>query len=90
MDLARKKEFIAVILNLKDKIFIVYVNSSVNIHLNIHLFHRVLLIFFLNNKISIVILSKHADFINVFSLESINKLSKHNRINNYLINLIDD
>lgn len=85
--------FEVVILNLKDKTFIVYVISftSFNIHnSNIHHFYKAQIISLKVNKTFTAIFSKYVNFVDIFSLDLIVKFSKYIKINDYTINLIDD
>lgn len=56
----------------------------------IHLVCKAQLAFLLTNNISIAIFFKYVDFADVSFLKFAAKLSEHTRINNHLINLVDD
>lgn len=63
---------------------------TLSLDLEIHLFSKAQLVSFLINNTFIVVFSKYADFANIFSLRFTAKLSKHTKITNYLIDLVDD
>lgn len=90
-----KKKFAAEVLNLKHKIFIVYVTSLSSVTLpnssllNIHPFCKPQIAGLIVEKTPIKILAKYANFANVFSLELVFKPSEYIRINNYTIKLVN-
>ena len=86
-----KKEFVAAALNLEYKTFIVYI-AVFNIDLDdeIHPLKRALIAHLKANKAFIKILSKYADFADVFLPKLATKLLKHTEINNYAIKLVNN
>lgn len=85
----KKKKFVVIAFNLEDEIFVVYV-TSFSWDLDIYLSRKALSAFFSIDKVFIVVSSKYADFIDVFSLGLIFKLFKYIEIINYVINLVND
>lgn len=61
---------------------------AISVDSNIHLFQKTQIVL-LNIK-KVIILSKYADYTNIFSLDSTAKSFKHTSINNYFIDLIDN
>lgn len=85
------KVFAAVIFDLEDKTFVVYIayltslNPSIEIHPSCHTQITLLKA----NKAFIIILSKYIDFVDIFSLNFTAKLPEYIKINNLLINQVD-
>lgn len=92
MEFVEKKEFIAIALNLDNKIFIVYIAffASSNLYINFYPSCKICIALFIVNDTSTIVLSKYVNFTNVFSLNFTAKLLKHIKINNHLIKLIED
>ena len=83
--------FVAVVLNLKHKAFIVYVFAlSINLGDEVHLSKRAQIVYLKAEKAPIKVFSKYADFVDVFSPKLVVELSEHMRINNYAIEVVDD
>lgn len=88
MELIRKKEFVAITLDLDDKIFIVYIVSLANP--NIYLFCKSQIALLKTEETSTFILMEDADFTNIISFDLAAKFPEKIKINNYTIDLIDD
>lgn len=87
--MVEKKEFKDIILNLEDEIFVVHI-AFFAIFNNVYLFCRVKIALLNVNEALIIIFPEYYNFINIFFLELIVKLSEHIEINNYAINLVND
>ena len=87
IEIIDKKEFVATALNNKDKTFVVYM-VALNMDLNGHLSQKAQIGLLDIEKV--IISSKYANYINIFSLDVTTKLPEHTRINNHLIDLMDD
>lgn len=74
-------------MNINNKIFLVYIATLVKL--------RIILIcqfyiVFITLLVGIEIFTKYSDFFNIFFLDSIVKLLKYTKINNYSINLLNN
>ena len=87
VEIIDKKEFVAVALNKKDKIFVVYI-VALSVDSNVYAFQRAQISSLDIEKVTIP--SKYADYTDVFPPNSAAKLIKYSGINNYTINLIDN
>lgn len=67
IDLIEKKEFAVATLNSKNENFIIHV-TFFNLELEIYLFYKTQLAFFITDKASIIIFSKYTNFTNIFSM----------------------
>lgn len=83
-----KKEFTAAVLKMKNKTLVIHMIAFNVVDSNIHPFQQAQH-FFLDVK-KIIIRFKYADYINVFSPNSVAKFPKYISINNCSINLIDN
>lgn len=74
--LIRKKEFVATTFNLKDKTFIIYVISFINLNLSkeVYSFCQIQIASLKVNKVFIVILFKYTDFTNIYVSDFVVKL----------------
>lgn len=89
IELVKKKKFVIVAFNSRDKIFAVFIVSFISFNSDIHSFCRTKLVFLFINKALIVILFEYANFIDIFSLKYITELSKHIKNYYHLIYPID-
>ena len=91
--LVGKKEFV---LDLKQKIFVVHVVSHSSVILpsfsllNVHPFHKPQVAGLIAEKALTKIPTKYLDFADIFSLDLVSKLSKHTKIKNHAIKLVDN
>ena len=82
----KKKEFVAVSVDLEHKVFIMHVTAfSVNSDDKIYLLKKAAIAYLKAAKASIKVFKKYADFAYVFSPKLAIKLSQHMEINNYTI-----
>lgn len=88
VELIRRKEFATIAFGLNEEIFIVYV-VIFNSDSDIHPFDRAQLASLLTNNAPTTVLSKSANFANIFSLKSAAELLEYIGINDYPINLVD-
>lgn len=86
MRFIRKTKFSAYTIDLGSKIFEFHIIASKSD--NIYPIYRIQLALFLVNRTFIIVFSKYAEFIDIFSSNNANKLLNYININNYLINLI--
>lgn len=88
--MVRKKEFATTYLGPDNKNFLVYITSFINFNLSleIHLFYKIQIVFLKIYKSPISVFSKYANFENIFSKNLVVKLSKHIKINNYIIKFV--
>lgn len=89
VELIGKEEFAAATLDPEKEIFIVYVSALASSSSNVHLFCQAWIAFLKVDETPIAILSRYADFVNVFSPNLVAELSNYTRINNYVIGLIN-
>ena len=85
----RKKKFITIALDLKNKAFIVYI-ASISRDFNIYLFFIAQIAFLKADKILTSVSSKYTNFIDIFSKNLAAKLLEYIKINKYIINLIEE
>lgn len=88
MELVRKKEFVPISHDLKDKAFIIHIIFLVNS--NIYPFYRVQIALLKANKALITIFPEYSNFANNFSPQLVTKLLEYAEINNHAIDLISD
>lgn len=88
VELSNKKQFIAIALCSDNKIFIAHI-AVLSSDLDTHSFCQAQLTLLLTNIAFTIIFFKYTDFVVIFSLEYAIELSRHTKINNYLINLVD-
>lgn len=85
-----KEIFIATTFDLEDKVFVVYI-AFISQDSNIYIFYRVQIAFLKVDKAFNFVLSKYANFANVFFKNLVIKLPKHTtKINHYAIGLVKD
>lgn len=89
IELIRKKVFIVAILNLKNEAFTVYI-ASIDQNSDVYTSFKTQIVFLKANKISIFVLSEYADFTDIFYKDLVAKLLKYPKINNHVINPIDN
>lgn len=70
-------------------VYIVYFINS-NLHLEMHHFCITQISLLKTNETSTFIFSEYADFVDIFSKDLSAKVSKHFKINNHVIDLIED
>ncbi len=86
-----KKKFTIAALDLKHEAFIVYKAAlSVDLGNEIYLLRKAQIAYLKADEVPIEELSKYVDFIDVFSLKLVIKLSEYVRSNDHVIKLIDD
>lgn len=81
-----EKIFIAKVFDLDDQIFIVHIAFLASS--NIYLFHKAKIAFLITDEVSIIVLVKYVDFVNIFSLTLVIELPEHTGINNHSINVV--
>lgn len=89
IELVERKDFIIIAFNPENKVFVVYVIFLASLDSDIHSYGKAELVFLFTKKAFITILSKYANFINIFSPKYATKLLNHTKINNDLIDLVD-
>ena len=89
--LIEKKEFTAATLDLKYEAFLVYI-AALNINLNDKVYpsKKAWIAHLKANKVFTKILNRYADFADDFSSKLAAKLPEHTRINDHVIELVDD
>lgn len=90
IELVGRKEFVAVTLDPKDEIFVVYVTTLTSFSSDVYLFQQIYIAILKIEEISIAIPNKYIDFADVFSPDLSAEFIEYIRINNYAINFIDD
>lgn len=90
LELVDKKEFVVTTLNSNDEIFIIYIISLASFNLNIHLSYKTYIALLNANKMPTTILLKYTKFVDIFSSDLVTKFLRYTKINNHIINLIDD
>lgn len=88
MELIGKKEFTTAVFDSEDKTFIIYMVSLTSS--NIHLFYKIKIVLLKVDETPTIIFSEYSDFTDIFFPKLVVKLLKYTKINNYVINLIDD
>lgn len=88
-----KKEFAVSVLNLDDEDFIVYRVSNISSNLTcsdivVYPSCQAKIAFLKADEVPRAILSKYADFTNIFFLRLVSELSEYTKINNHAIRLI--
>ena len=92
VELVRKKEFAAAVLNPKHKTYVVHIpplSSTPFIVFNVHLLRRPQISDLIATKALTKVSAKYLDFANISSSDLASKLSKHTGINNHAIKLVD-
>lgn len=91
MELVKKKEFVAITLNPNIELFIVYIAffTSFYLGLEIHPSYKAWIAFLKADETLICISFKYSDFANILTKNLVVKLSKHTKINNNTIDLVD-
>ena len=89
-----KKKFAIVALNPEYETFVVHiallsVTSLSSTLLDVYLFHRSQIASLIGKEAFTKVSDKYVDFADVFSLDLASKLSKHTKINNHAIKLVD-
>lgn len=87
MKLIRKKKFVAVVLDLKDEIFMVH--KAFLVSSDIYPFCKTKIVLLKANETFTAVLLEYTDFTDIFSPDLITKLLKYSGINDLIINLID-
>ena len=91
VELIRKKKFAVVALNPEHKVFIVHIAVlSVDLGDKVYLLKKAQIVYLKADKASTKVLSKYANFVDVFSPKLAVKLSKYTRIRDYAIKLVDN
>ena len=89
--LIEKKEFVIAALNLEHKAFIVHIAAlNIDIGDKIHLSKKAQIAHLKANEALFKVFSEYADFADIFSPKLTAKLSEHTRINNHIIELMDN
>ena len=90
VELRGRKELAAAALDLEHKAFIVHITAlSVDLGNEVHLFRRAQIAHLKADEALTQVLSKYADFVDVFSPKLAAKLPKHG-ISNHIIKFVDD
>ena len=91
-----KKEFATTVLDPEYEIFVVYIAlfsvaffNSTPLDANVHLFYRPQIYGLIAKNAPPKVFTKYLDFADIFSLDLAFELSKHTKINNHAIKLID-
>ena len=91
VELIKKKKFTTIALNLKHEVFVVYIITlSINLGNEMHSLKRALIAYLKADEALNKVISKYVDFVDIFSPKLAAKLPKHIRINNHIIELVDD
>lgn len=91
VELIGKKKFVAIILDLRYKAFVVYkVALSVDLDDKVHPSRRAQIVYLKTDEAPIKVPSKYTDFANVFSSKLVVKLPEYTEIYNHAIELVDD
>lgn len=90
VELIKKKEFVATILNKNAKKFVIYVATLIASIMQVHSFCQAQLELILVDKASIKVLPKYLDYANIFLFNYIIELFENISINEYAIKLIKD
>ena len=84
--LIEKKQFIAKIIDLNYKTFIIYIVAlNININIKVYISKKIQIANLNANKTFIEVFNKYANFKDVFLLKLTIELFKYNSINNYTI-----
>lgn len=85
-----KKEFAAVVFDQEHRAFVIYIATlNVDSSNEIYLFKRAQIAYLKGDEAFIKVPSKYAFFVGIFSPKFVAKLSKHTRINDYVIKLVN-
>lgn len=87
IELIKRKQFAAATFDLNGEIFVVHVAFLVSFA--VHPFCRAQIALLIQNKAPTMVPSKYIDFTNIFFPNLRVELSKHTRINNHAINLVE-
>ncbi len=91
IELIKKKEFAAAVLDLKYEAFVVHITIfSVNSGDKVHPLRRAQIAHLKVDKAHTEVLSEYTDFVDVFSPKLVVELSEHTRINDHIIKLVND
>lgn len=82
--------FAATTLNTNDATFVLYIASFTIFDLDIYLFCKAQIVPLIVDEVFIMILSQYIDFVDNFSLNLVAELSEYIKINNNLIDLVDN
>ena len=88
VEIIGKKEFAAATPNKEDKTFVVHITALNMVDSSVHPSRQAQISSFDIKEVTIS--SEYADYTDIFSSDSAAKLTKHNGINNYPMNLIDN
>lgn len=83
-----KKKFIAIVFNLDNEIFVIYITFLASLNLNIHPFFVIQKALLIKDKVFIAVLLKYIDFANIFSSNFVVNLLEYIVIDNYSMNLV--
>lgn len=89
VELVGKKKFATATFDLDDKTFVIHIISITSSN-SVHLSHRAQMALLKANEASSAMLSKYADFIDVFFLDLVTELLEYTKINNNVIMMVDD
>ena len=89
IELVGKNEFTTTVLDPEYETYVVHVISLKSTALDVHPFRRSQISGLIAKKALIKIYDKYINFVDVFSLDLASKLSKHTRIDNHAIELVD-
>lgn len=84
-----KKEFVSLVFDLNNKIFVVYVTFLINLNLSVKVypFYRTQIAFLKADEALTSVLFKYTNYVDVFLKDLAIKLLKYSRINDHAINL---
>lgn len=88
--LVAKKELVTAALDSDNEAFIVYIAPVISSDTIVHLSDQAQIALLKEDEALTAILSEYIDFVDIFSLSLIVELSKHTKINDHAIMLIDD
>lgn len=88
IELVKKKEFVAVILDLRYKTFVVHIALFIYFA-GIYLSHRFQIVGLIIKKTLTKVFNKYANLIDLFFSDLISEHSKHTKINNHITKLVD-
>ena len=89
VEFINKKEFAKVALDKNFKTFVIHVASLNSILLNIYPFHRPQISGLITKKALTKVPNKYVNFVDIFSLDLVSKLSEYIEINDHAIELVD-
>ena len=87
----KEKKFAVAIFDPEYKAFVIHIAIfSINLGNRVHLSRKIQIAYLKTDKVPTKIFSKYADFADIFSPKLVTKLLAHIRINNYIIEVVDN